>query len=355
MFDQLKRTEKFNYILDNVVDACMEYARSYESSRLLEQVPTKDHPELLKRFTHLKDDEFFEKRRETYKEIFKNVFTRNGKLISPEYSSKKKRLIISGTYFKGKWQLLDSLLNRDKSIPADLQTVFDKVNNNHTVVINLMDVMRSLDEFNKALEEKYPYPESIVGGEVAAICQALLNTAKLLGYNIIDMGGSHTREKSDRELNIMKGVQRPGSNEKSPYSLLTIAVTGSPQTIASQKEEFKKFADPNITEMKMLNALKDMAHDESYQKLMRHSDTAFLIYDNGQEQLNDRFTTVLKASHGKQEIKNHVRFKEFKDLKHLEIADQKVTNAHYDLDGLWSKKELDKRKRGDNEAINHPR
>ncbi len=347
MFDRLNRAERFDYILENVVDACMEYARSYESSRLLEQVPTKDHVELLKKFTHLKDDEFFEKRRETYKEIFRNVFTNNGKLIPPENNKKKKRLVIAGTYFNGKWQLLDSLFKKDKSLPADLQATFDKVNNGHAVTINLMDVMKSLDEFNQALDDGYAYPDAIVGGEVAAICQALLNTAKLLGYNIIDIGGSYTREKSEREFNTMKGIQSPGSNEKPSYSLFSIAVTGSPQTIINQKEENKKNADSSITEMRMLNGLKDMAHDESYKKLMRHSDVSFLINDSGDGQLNDRFTTVLKATNGKQEIKNRVHYKEFQDLKHLEIANQKVTNAHYDLNRLWAKKELERKQNQD--------
>lgn len=336
MFDRQKKKLKYEQVLDSAVEACLEYARDYDTSRLMNQVPAQAQPELLRRFTHLKvaDPAFFESRREIYRKIFDDAFKVNGTVISPEPSKQKKRFILVGTYFRGKWDMLDLLLKKDKSLPSSLQAAFDRVNNGHAIQINLMRVMNQLPEFQEALKNKHPYPESIVGGEVAAICRSMINTAKICGYNIVDISGSHTQSKSDATINIMKGIQHyyddtQDTSKEEVYKLYSAGVTGEAKLVLDQKEDYTRYTEPKAVTRKMAHAMKDMAEKHSFRRLMGNSTGAFLVWDSG-ENAKDRFTLAARVKDGELKIYDESKWNIFKSHKYL------LVNASEELEQSFS-------------------
>lgn len=331
----LRRTEKkFELVLDHVVEACLEYASNYDHSRLLQGVPPKDQLELLKNFTHLKNEEFYENRRGLYQQIFKDVFTRNGKVIPPVSSGKKQRFIIAGTYFNGKTDFLRGLFERDKSIPTDVQRKFDSVNNKHAVVINAEKIREYLPEYTEAIKSGYPYPSLMVRGEVNAITELLLSTAKQCGYNIIDFSKSHTAPVSDEDIDLMRGLQRKESQEirsmvTNEYELHTVAVTASPEVVLSQVEKGVTSIDDTVSINKAQRSMRELALPNSFQKLMRNSKSSFVVWDNGRRSSGNRFDVVASAKNGELNIKSRALWEQFKQQKDTYLSGERSSSIAF--------------------------
>ncbi len=308
-----KKENKFDLVLDHVVESCLANARGYDTSRLLNSVPPKDQAELLQKFTHLKGDDFFENRRELYESIFKKTFLRDGKIIPPvPKGQQKKRFLIAGTHYSGRPRFFDALLNRSSSVPAEIQKTFDRVNNKHAITIDLRKVRYDIPEYHQAIDEGYPYPGAVVGGEVSAICKTMINTAKMLGYNIIDYHNSHTLPKSDREIEKIKGF---GRIKGEGYELYSAAVTGDSEMLIASIDNQERMGSYFGPEKIRLGA-QDLAKDNSYAKLMRRSDDAFLVWDHGDEK---DYSMVASAHNGELKLHDRQKWNAFKEQKTIGI------------------------------------
>lgn len=324
MFNLRKTEKKFELVLDHVVEACLEYARNYDVSRILAGVPAKEQPELVDRLTHLKSDEFFEERRELYQKIFKDTFMRNGRVIAPvPDGSKKHRFVMAGTYFDGKVDFFQGLFNKDKSIPPEIQHKFDLTNNKHAIVVDLRKIREYLPEYQKAMRDCYPHPGLVIRGELDAICQLMLSTAKLCGYNIIDYSSSHTQPVSKEEINVMKGIQREKSDESKAvgdgYKLYCVGVTADTDEILRTMEKFTP--DGKSSVLKVEKALNDFAKPESFQKLMMNSENAYVVWDKGKltTPSKDRFKTVAKSHKSELTISDRSLWGKFKEQSNVRL------------------------------------
>ncbi len=297
----------FDTLLKEAVDKCVENARRYDTARALKGIPTHHQADLIQRFTHLKDEEFFNQRKVIYTKILKDIFLPNGKMIEPVAKNKEKqRLAIGGPFASGVSTLLRQLKKGDFTDVENVQNIFRKISKN-AAIIDISHIRSQLPEYKAAASDKYPYATSIVRAEVASIDDAAVDLARELNLNIIGTAGSfHSALKDDEAIdNFAKGG----------YELSFVGITSDPDRILKWSRE--KFEEKGflIPEPQIVESINGFADDNAFRKLMRYSKDASLLWRDE----NKEFTCVAESKDGELKVNSHTKWMKFKEQQFFSV------------------------------------
>lgn len=289
--------ERFNRVVERMLDKCMEQARQYDTLKLLRGVPKKDQPELKERMTHLNDDEFFIKRKHLYREILRETFTRNGEIIKPSTSKHhKQRLFIAGPTSSGKTRFFNML--KTNQGPQQAQNLFNEINKN-AILVDLDHIRDALPEYRQAEKEKYTHAYTMVRGEVRVIAETILRLAKEFGHNIIENTSSFDKDLSQNHIKSLKS---------GGYDLSFIGVVTEPENILKWAKERQARTGRSIPPVQLADSIHAFSRPNVFPNLMRNAEHAQLYWNNAD---NKGFSPVSHSDKGRLKIDNHAKWKEF--------------------------------------------